>query len=252
LIGPSLLDKLPGMTIRATGWSTLGLLVALAASGPACKKEKKAPEGETPDQAATPAESPPGETPQTPPPGEAPPGETPPGETAGAPAGGDAGAAADEAAKGGEGAGGTAAAEMKPASNSKVSGTISFTDKDGKVEVAIDLKGLKPGEHGFHIHEKGDCSSPDAKSAGDHFNPDQKKHGAPDAPEHHAGDFGNLTADKDGNVKTTMTIDFVTLGEGPNSAVGKAVIVHEKKDDLKTQPTGDAGGRIACGVVEKK
>jgi superoxide dismutase, Cu-Zn family len=239
------------MTIRATGWTILCLLVALAAAGPACKKEQKAPEGE--DKAASSPESPPGEAPQSPPPGEAPPGETAPGA-----AGGDAGAApdeaakADEAAKGGEGSAGMAAAEMKPASKSKVSGTVTFSDKDGKVEVAIDLKGLKPGEHGFHIHEKGDCSSPDAKSAGDHFNPDQKKHGAPDAPEHHAGDFGNLTADKDGNVKTTMTIDFVTLGEGPNSAVGKAVIVHEKKDDLKTQPTGDAGGRIACGVVEKK
>jgi Cu-Zn family superoxide dismutase len=225
------------MTNRATKWSFLGLLVAsIAAGGPACKKEKKAEESPPPAEAPA-AQTPPAEPPaaQTPPPAEAP--------AAGQPAAG------EPAAGGG---GGMAVAEMKPASNSKVSGTITFTEKDGKAEVAIDLKGLTPGEHGFHIHEKGDCSSPDAKSAGGHFNPDSKQHGAPDAPEHHAGDFGNVTAGADGTIKTTMTVDFVTVADGPHSAVGKAVIVHEKKDDLKTQPTGDAGGRVACGVVEKK
>jgi len=241
LIAGFALSKLPGMTIRATGWNALGLLAVLLAAGPACKKEKKAPEAEAP---AT--ETPPGT--ETPPAGETPPGETPPADpaAAGQPAGEPA---AGEPAAGG---GATAVAEMKPASKSEVSGSVTFTEKDGKVEVAIDLKGLKPGDHGFHIHEKGDCSAVDATSAGGHFNPDQKKHGAPDAPEHHAGDFGNLTAGDDGTVKTTVTVDFITLGDEPNSAVGKGVIVHEKKDDLKTQPTGDAGGRVACGVVEKK
>ena len=246
MIGPGQVDKLPGMTIRATGWNALGLLVALLAVGsPACKKEKKAPEGAPAEAPAT--ETPPGA--ETPPPGETPPGEAPPG---GEPAAAGEPAAGEPAGEPAAGGGTTAVAEMKPASKSEVSGSVTFTEKDGKVEVAIDLKGLTPGDHGFHIHEKGDCSAPDAASAGGHFNPDQKKHGAPDAPEHHAGDFGNLTADKDGNVQTTVTIDFVTLGDAPNSAIGKGVIVHEKKDDLKTQPTGDAGGRLACGVIEKK
>jgi len=239
LIGRGQLDTLPGMTIRANWWSTVGLLVAVAAAGaPGCKKQKKA---EEPPPAAEPAaQTPPAETP----PAETPPA-TPPATTSGDQP---ATTSGDQPAAGG----GSGVAEMKPASKSKVSGTVTFTEKDGKVEVAVDLKGLKPGEHGFHIHEKGDCSSPDAKSAGDHFNPDKKDHGAPDAPVHHAGDLGNLTVDKDGNVKTTTTVDFLTLGDGPNSAIGKAVIVHEKQDDLKSQPAGNAGARVACGVVEKK
>jgi len=219
------------------------LLVAVAvAGGPACKKEKKA--GDEPAPTEPSAQTPPaGETPPaTPPPadpaaGQPPAGETPPGEPA----------AGDPAA-----GGATAAAELKSASKSKVTGTVTFTEKDGKVEMAVDLQGLTPGEHGFHIHEKGDCSAPDAKSAGDHFNPDKKDHGAPDAPAHHAGDFGNLTAGDDGTVKTSMSVDFITLADGPNSAVGKAVIVHEKADDLKSQPAGNAGARVACGIVEKK
>ena len=231
------MDKLPHMTNRANWLSAVGLLAAVAvAGGTGCKKEKKA-EPETAAPAETP---PPGET--APPAGETPPGETPP------PAGETPPAAGDPAA-----AGGTAAvAEMKPASGSEVSGTVTFAEKDGKVEVAVDLKGLKPGEHGFHIHEKGDCSSPDAKSAGDHFNPDKKEHGAPDAPAHHAGDFGNLTAGEDGTVKTSTTVDFITLGDQPNSAVGKAVIVHEKADDLKSDPSGNSGDRIAGGEIKRQ
>ena len=243
------LDKLPGMTTRKNWLSAIALLAAVAAvGGPACKKKKAAepPAAEQPagDKAPT-AEAPPA----TPPPAG---GEPAAGGAAagGEPAAG--GAAAGGAAAGGEPAaagGGGAVAEMKAASNSKVEGTVTFTEKDGKVEVAVDLKGLNPGEHGFHLHEKGDCSSPDAKSAGDHFNPDKKEHGAPSAAVHHAGDLGNLTADKDGNIKSTMTVDFISLGDGPNSAVGKAVIVHEKQDDLKSQPAGNAGARVACGVI---
>lgn len=142
-----------------------------------------------------------------------------------------------------------AQAELAPASKSKVKGTATFVETDGGVEVTISVEGLKPGEHGWHVHDKGDCSAPDAKSAGDHFNPDKHKHGAPDAAEHHAGDFGNLTAGKDGKAMKTITMKGVTLGEGPTSLVGKALIVHEKKDDLKTQPSGNAGARFACGVI---
>lgn len=143
-----------------------------------------------------------------------------------------------------------AQAELAPASKSKVKGTVTFVEVEGGVEITANVEGLKKGDHGWHVHEKGDCSAPDAASAGEHFNPDGKKHGAPDAEEHHAGDFGNLTAGKDGKATKTITMKGVTLGDGANSLVGKALIVHEKKDDLKTQPTGNAGKRFACGVIQ--
>ncbi|HLU65946.1 MAG TPA: superoxide dismutase family protein [Kofleriaceae bacterium] len=213
------------MTNQATWklFSAIALAAALAAAG--CKKDEK-PAGEQP-ATGTETEAPTAETPPEQPTGE----ETP---------------AAGEAQ--------TAAAELKPAEGSKVSGTVTFTEKDGQVEVALDLQGLTPGDHGFHVHENGDCSAPDFKSAGDHFNPAGDPHGSPDDPaaKHHAGDFGNITAGEDGTVKTTKTVDFITVAEGERSVVGRAVVVHEKADDLKSQPSGDAGGRIACGVVEKK
>ena len=232
---PLSLDTLPRMKTRAKWWSAAGLLAAVAIVGaPGCKKEKKAEPAPT-------EPAPAGETPPT-----TPPAATDPA-TAGQP-----GSGTEAPAAGSEQQAASAVAELKPASGSEVSGTVTFTEKDGKVEVAVDLKGLKPGDHGFHIHEKGDCSAPDAKSAGDHFNPDKKDHGAPGAPAHHAGDLGNLTVGEDGTVKTTTTVDFLSLADGANSAVGKAVIVHEKADDLKSQPAGNAGARLACGVVEKK
>lgn len=143
-----------------------------------------------------------------------------------------------------------AQAELAPASKSKVKGTATFVETDGGVEITINAEGLKPGDHGWHVHAKGDCSAPDAASAGDHFNPDNRKHGAPDAEDHHAGDFGNLTAGKDGKASKTFTMKGVTLGEGASSLVDKALIVHDKKDDLKTQPSGNAGARVACGVIK--
>jgi Cu-Zn family superoxide dismutase len=131
----------------------------------------------------------------------------------------------------------------------KVTGTIEFKETDDGVEVTANLEGLKKGDHGFHIHEKGDCSAPDAMSAGGHFNPSKHKHGAPDAAEHHEGDLGNITAGKDGKATKTFTVKGVTLGDGDNSIAGKGFIIHEKADDMKTQPTGNAGGRVACGVI---
>ncbi len=143
-----------------------------------------------------------------------------------------------------------AQAELAPASKSKVKGTATFVEANGGVEVTISVEGLTPGDHGWHVHEKGDCSAPDAKSAGDHFNPENHKHGAPDAAEHHAGDFGNLTAGKDGKATKTFTMKGVTVTDGPSSVVGRALIVHDKQDDLKTQPSGNAGARVACGVIK--
>jgi len=131
----------------------------------------------------------------------------------------------------------------------KVKGTVEFKETDDGVEVTANLEGLKKGDHGFHIHEKGDCSAPDAASAGGHFNPSNHKHGAPDAAEHHEGDLGNLTADTSGKATKTFTIKGITLGDGDTSVVGKGFIIHEKADDMKTQPTGNAGARVACGVI---
>jgi Cu-Zn family superoxide dismutase len=133
---------------------------------------------------------------------------------------------------------------------SKVKGTIAFKEVEGGVEVTASVEGLTPGDHAYHVHEKGDCSAPDASSAGGHFNPNNHKHGAPDATERHEGDFGNLTAGKDGKATKTFVMKDITLSEGATSIIGKGFIVHEKADDFKTQPTGNAGGRVACGVVE--
>ncbi len=135
-------------------------------------------------------------------------------------------------------------------SSSGVGGTVTFTEQGSTVTVEARLTGVGAGEHGFHVHEKGDCSAPDFTSAGGHFNPTGAAHGAPSDAAHHAGDFGNITIAADGTGSLALSSSMVTVTSGPNSVVGKAVIVHEKADDLKTQPTGDAGGRIGCGVVE--
>jgi Cu-Zn family superoxide dismutase len=145
----------------------------------------------------------------------------------------------------------TAVAKIEPKSGSKVAGTVTFREVEGGTEVEVKLTGLTPGEHGFHIHEKGDCSSDDGKSAGGHYNPAGVDHGAPDAEVHHAGDLGNITADDKGVAEKTATYDFFSIKEdGENNVRGLAVIVHEKPDDLKSQPTGAAGARVGCGVIE--
>jgi Cu-Zn family superoxide dismutase len=143
----------------------------------------------------------------------------------------------------------TASAALKPASGSSISGTVRFTETPEGVRVVADISGLAPGAHGFHVHEKGDCSDPEAKSAGGHFNPATQPHGAPDAAQRHAGDLGNLTADDAGHA-TLESTDSVMKLSGPDSVIGRAVIVHAGADDFTTQPTGDAGGRVACGVIE--
>jgi Cu-Zn family superoxide dismutase len=135
-------------------------------------------------------------------------------------------------------------------SKSKVKGTITFKEVEGGVEVTANVEGLSANkEHAWHIHETGDCSAPDATSAGEHFNPGGHPHGAPDAEHRHEGDFGNLKADKQGKATKTFVMKGITIAEGATSIVGKGFIVHAKKDDLKSQPSGNAGDRIACGVI---
>jgi Cu-Zn family superoxide dismutase len=144
-----------------------------------------------------------------------------------------------------------AVASLSPASNSEVKGTVTFIRQGSTTLVEATLNGLAPGLHGFHIHEKGDCSAPDASSAGGHFNPTGMPHAGPEAHERHVGDFGNIEADASGNARFSKVFSNLQF-EGTASIIGKAVIVHAKPDDLKTQPSGDAGGRVACGVITLK
>lgn len=150
------------------------------------------------------------------------------------------------------GGGGTghdkAVAELKALGDSGVTGTATFTAEDGKVRVEAEVSGLAPGPHGFHIHEWGDCSAADGKSAGDHFNPKGHQHGPPGAAVH-AGDLGNLVADADGKAKVSVVLDQFQLDTGSLGILGRGLIVHADDDDLKSQPAGDAGGRVACGVI---
>lgn len=141
-----------------------------------------------------------------------------------------------------------AIAVLHSASGSNVTGTVTFTASGEEVKVVADITGLTPGRHGFHIHEFGDCSDAKAASAGSHFNPANHQHGAPEATDRHAGDLGNIEADSTGKAHLELTDKLMKL-TGADAIVGHAVIVHEKGDDLKTQPTGDAGGRLACGVI---
>lgn len=142
-----------------------------------------------------------------------------------------------------------ALAALNPTQGSNVRGSITFKEVPAGVQVAGDIEGLTPGKHGFHVHEVGDCSAPDASSAGAHYNPTAMPHAAPTQAQRHIGDLGNIVANENGRVHLDY-IDPVLRLDGEHSIVGKSVIVHAQEDDLRTQPTGNAGGRVACGVIE--
>ncbi len=144
----------------------------------------------------------------------------------------------------------TATANLESKSGSTVTGVVTLTETDGTVAIRGSISGLEPGKHGFHIHENGDCSAPDASSAGGHYNPEGKTHAGPDADAHHAGDLGNIEANEAGVAELDIKVDFINLGSGEHDVVGKAVVVHAGADDLKTDPAGDAGNRVACGVIQ--
>lgn len=138
-------------------------------------------------------------------------------------------------------------------SNSSVTGTAIFTEKNGKVTFVAKISGLQPGVHAIHIHEKSDCSAADGSSAGGHWNPTFKKHGKWGEAEHHKGDIGNFTADEKGNGTITLTTDQWSIGgEDPTKDIlGKGLIVHQGADDFVSQPAGNAGARVACSAIIK-
>jgi len=142
---------------------------------------------------------------------------------------------------------------FEPKSNSTVSGTATFVEKNSKVTFEAKISGLKPGIHAIHIHEKSDCSAADGSSAGGHWNPTFKKHGKWAEGEYHKGDIGNFTADENGNGTITLTTDQWCIGcDDPTKDVtGKSLIVHKDKDDFVSQPTGNSGARIACSAIIK-
>ncbi|HEY3172187.1 MAG TPA: superoxide dismutase family protein [Thermoanaerobaculia bacterium] len=148
-------------------------------------------------------------------------------------------------------AGPQARATIEPKSGSNVRGWATFTERStGGVRVEVHIENAPPGVHGLHLHEKGDCSAADASSAGGHFNPGGMPHAGPSDTMRHAGDFGNITIEANGTGHLELVSDLLTVRPGPNSVVGKAIVFHEKVDDLKTQPTGNAGARLGCGVVQ--
>ncbi len=142
-----------------------------------------------------------------------------------------------------------AAATLEPRSGSSVSGTVSFQAVGQKVRIAASVAGLTPGEHGFHIHEAGDCSAADASSAKGHFNPAAKSHGHHGGTERHVGDMPNLVADSSGKATLSAELDMLSLTEGPAGILTRSVVIHADPDDYKSQPAGNSGKRVACGVI---
>ncbi len=136
-------------------------------------------------------------------------------------------------------------------SGSRVKGSLALEDHYGGVNITGKISGLKPNSvHGIHVHAKGDCSGRGAEAAGDHFAVEGQEHGASGSSHSHAGDLGNITADKDGNAELNIHAKGLSLKSGEKSIAGLSLVVHADADDLKTQPAGNSGKRIACGVVQ--
>lgn len=138
---------------------------------------------------------------------------------------------------------------LHPTEGNEAEGVVTFTQTDDGVRIEASISGLEAGSsHGFHIHQYGDCRAADGTSAGGHFNPEDMPHGGPDDMQRHVGDLGNLEADENGEASADFTDSFLELN-GANSILGRGVIIHAGQDDLESQPTGDAGSRLSCGVI---
>jgi superoxide dismutase, Cu-Zn family len=141
-----------------------------------------------------------------------------------------------------------AIAVLHPTQGNNVSGIVTFSQMSAGVKIEAEIAGLSPGKHGFHIHEFGDCSAVDGTSAGGHYNPTVQPHAGPAQKERHMGDLGNIEADDSGKAVYDR-VDFQVVVNGPDSIIGRGIIVHAGMDDLKSQPSGAAGPRVACGVI---
>lgn len=148
----------------------------------------------------------------------------------------------------------SAVVTLQPASGSQVSGLVDLMKHDGGVHLSGRIAGLTPNaQHGFHVHETGDCSAADGSSAGGHFNPSGDRHGAHDAPSHHAGDLPSVSANAQGEADVDVMVNGLEIGTGgPRDVIGRALVVHQSPDDLHTQPDGAAGARIGCGVIVRR
>ncbi len=148
--------------------------------------------------------------------------------------------------------GATARATLSPTAGNSASGTVYFTQQGDRVLVSGEIRGLQPNtEHGFHVHENGDCSSSDAMSAGGHYNPGKQPHGRYDMPQHHAGDIPSLQADASGVAHINFESTAFRIGAGEHDAVGRSLVVHRDPDDFSSQPAGNSGPRLACGVIQR-
>jgi Cu-Zn family superoxide dismutase len=160
----------------------------------------------------------------------------------------DAGAKATAAGASGP----SATASIEPRSDSTLTGTSQFTTVDGGLGAHVEVQGAAPGLHGVHVHEKGDCSDPKALSAGPHYNPNMgAHHGGPATPVRHGGDLGNIQVDSSGKGILDVVVTDVSVDDPANGVVGRAIVVHEKTDDLQTDPAGNSGARIGCGVIQR-
>jgi Cu-Zn family superoxide dismutase len=144
-----------------------------------------------------------------------------------------------------------ATATLLPTRGHEARGMLRFAQSTEMVVITGTIGGLSPGLHALHIHDKGNCTAPDASSAGGHFNPHGAPHGGPYDAGHHAGDLGNITAGEDGVAEVSIEADRLSLGTEKHSIIGRSVIVHAGPDDYKSQPSGNAGGRVACGLISK-
>lgn len=144
-----------------------------------------------------------------------------------------------------------AEATLISAEGSSVQGIVTFTEVEGGVRIVAVVEGLLPGKHGFHIHEVGNCSRMEQRSYGNHFNPDNQHHGGPNDSPRHAGDLGNITANLRGRAHYDAVDRLITL-DGPESIVGRSIVIHKYPDDFISQPSGNSGPAVACGLIEPK